>query len=80
MPARLKLSVHAQTRITERGVDLAHIKRAILEPDFTNKSFEGRILSRKTLEDGRLIEVIYSKDGFRGTNDYFIVTAYYIES
>lgn len=34
--------------------------------------------SIKALENGKTIEVIYSKEGFRKTNDYFIVTAYYL--
>lgn len=78
MPARLKLSVHSQIRLQERGIDPAIVKTAILDPDFTKPTFAGRILVRKELEDGRTIQVIYSKDDFKGTNDCFIITAYFI--
>lgn len=78
MPARLKISVHAQVRLLERGIDPANLKRVVLEPDFTESSYSGNIKSNKELEDGRVLEVIYRKEDFRKTNEYFIVTAYYI--
>lgn len=61
----------------ERGIDIDHIKRAIKEPDFTEPTFEGRIKVRKQIDDKRVIEVIYYKQGFKGANDPVIITAYY---
>ncbi len=76
---RLKFTGHSQVRLQERGLQIDDIKKAIREPDFTEPTFEGRMLARKSLSNGRTIEVIYFKDGFRKSNDYFIITAYYIE-
>lgn len=78
MPARLKISVHAQARLIERGIDVGHVKSAVLNPDFTEAAYDGKMRATKELDGGRTIEVIYSKEDYRGTNDYFIVTAYYI--
>ena len=78
MPARLKFSVHAQIRLQERNIDVSHIKAALLHPDFTEQANQGKIRCKKLLESGKTIEVIYAKEDFRNTNDYFIVTAYYL--
>ena len=76
---RLKFPNHAQERIQERGIDVDHIKKAIREPDFTEPQFEGRILARKQIDKKRLIEVIYFKEvSVKKTNDYLIITAYYL--
>ena len=77
MPMRLKLSVHAQTRMAEREFQIEHVRLAIREPDLAENTFEGRVKVTKELEDGRTIIVLYYKEDFRGTNDYFIITAYY---
>ncbi len=78
MPIRLKFPLHAQDRMQEREFQAKHIKLAIREPDLTKKVFEGRLKVTKKLEDGRQIVVIYFKEDFRGSNDYFIITSYYI--
>ena len=76
---RLKFPPHAQERIQERGLQIDHIKQAIREPDFTKKVFEDRTLVRKKIDKKRTIEVIYCKEGIvRNTNDYLVVTAYYL--
>lgn len=64
--------------MAEREFQAEHIRAAINKPDFTEKVFEGRIKVRKKLDDGRTIVVVYYKEDVRGTNDYFIITAYYI--
>lgn len=69
---------HFQHRMMERGIDVDHIKRAIKTPDFTEPTFQGRILVRKEIDKDRVIEVIYYKQGFKDTNDYVIITAYYL--
>ncbi|MDB5266080.1 MAG: hypothetical protein JWM39_793 [Parcubacteria group bacterium] len=43
------------------------------------RTFEGRVKVRKKLANGKIIQVIYYKEDVRGTNDYFIITAYYID-
>lgn len=78
MPVRLKFTRHAQDRIQERGIDADHIKKAIFHPSFTKNVNGGKIQVRTVLEDGRDIEVIYSKEGFRNSNDVLIITAYYL--
>lgn len=62
----------------ERGIDVDHIKRAIKNPDFTEQTFQGRMLVRKEIDERRVIEVIYYKQGFKDANDYVIITAYYL--
>lgn len=69
---------HFQHRMVERGIDVDHIKRAIKSPDFTEPSFNGRILARKEIDAERVIEVIYYRQGFRDANDPIIITAYYL--
>lgn len=61
----------------ERGIDVDHVKQAIRNPDFTEPIFQGRILVRKEIDKTRVIEVIYYRQGFKGANDYVIITAYY---
>lgn len=78
MPIRLKFPPHMQDRIQDRSIDADHVRKAINNPDFTKSVFEGRILVKKKLEDGRTIKVIYFKDGFRDVNDRVIITALYI--
>jgi hypothetical protein len=78
MPIRLKFSKHAQDRIQERVLQAEHIKIAIREPDLARITFDNRIKVSKKLPNDRTITVIYYKEDFRGTNDYFIITAYYI--
>lgn len=75
---KLLFTRHFQHRMMERGIDVDHIKRAIKNPDFTEVTFEGRILVRKKIDDKRVIEVIYYKQGFKGANDPIIITAYYL--
>ena len=77
MPIRLKFPMHMQDRIQERGIQAEHLREAINNPDSTKQVFEGRIKILKTLEDGKEITVIYYREDFKGTNDYFIITAYY---
>ena len=78
---RLKFPNHAQERIQERGIAIEHIKKAIREPDFTKRQFEDRILASKKIDKKRTIEVIYCKEAsMKKTNDYLIITAYYITS
>lgn len=63
----------------ERGIDIDHVRKAINSPDFTKETFEHRILVRKRVDENRVIEVIYFRDGFRDSRDYIIITAYFIK-
>jgi uncharacterized DUF497 family protein len=56
---RLKFTVHAQIRMQERGLQVDDIKKAINDPDFTKDAYEGKVLVRKELANGRTIEVVY---------------------
>lgn len=78
MPARLTFGIHAQIRLRERGIDPAHIKRVVLDADRTAVSGDGTRRARKTLENGRVLEVIHVTHALMRTNDYFIVTAHFI--
>ncbi len=74
---KLLFPKHFQYRLMERGIDVDHVKHAIRDPDFTETTFQGRILVRKEIDEKRVIEVIYYRQGFKGANDYVIITAYY---
>jgi hypothetical protein len=77
MAVRLKFTRHAQDMIQYRNISVDHIRSAIREPDFTEDSFQDRVLVRKQVDDSREIEVVYYREGFRDANDYVIITAYY---
>lgn len=74
---KLLLTHHFQYRMLERGIELDHVKKAVKDPDFTETTFQDRIMVRKQIDENRVIEVIYYRQGFKGANDYVIVTAYY---
>ena len=80
MPLRIKFPPHCQERINERSLQIEHIRKAINEPDLQKSTFKGRVLVRKKIDEERVIEVIYFKDGFRDTNDIVIITAVYLKS
>ncbi len=61
----------------ERVIQAEHVRAAIMKPDFSKQSFDGRTEAYKVLADGREITVIYAKNNFKGTNDCYIITAYY---
>jgi hypothetical protein len=63
----------------ERNINVQELRSAISSPDSTMRTFEGRVKVRKKLANGKIIQVIYYKEDVRGTNDYFIITAYYID-
>ncbi len=74
---KLKLTNHFQTRLNERNINLEHVKLAIKSPDSKEAVFEDRIKVTKVI-DGKVIEVVYFKDGFRDRqNEYLLITAYY---
>jgi hypothetical protein len=74
---RLKFPNHMQDMIQYRNLNVDHVRLAIREPDFTSDAYEGKTKVCKQLEDGRAIKVVYYKDGFRDSNDFMVVTAYY---
>ena len=74
---KLLFPTHFQVRMLERGIDVDHVKKAVKNPDFTETVFQGRTRVRKAIDTNRSIEVIYYRQGFKGANDYVIITAYY---
>lgn len=77
---RLKLPNHIQDMIQYRNLSADHIRLAIRESDWTKDVLNGRLKSCKQLEKGRAIRVVYYKDGFRDTNDFIVITAYYTDN
>lgn len=75
---RLKLTKHFQDMIQYRSIDMDHVKKAIKNPEFTKQLTNGRIMARKKVGNGKTIEVIYCKEGFRNSNDHLVITAYYL--
>jgi len=76
---KLKLTVHFQQRLSERGIEIEHVKQAIRNPELTENVFEGRIVVQKNI-GGKTIEVVYFKDGFRDKEEYICITARYLDS
>jgi hypothetical protein len=75
---KLKLTKHAQDMVSYRGLSIDHIKRAINEPDSKKDSYENKIKVIKKV-DGKKIEVIYCKEGFKDKKgEYLVITAYYL--
>jgi hypothetical protein len=75
---KLKMTVHFQARLSERGIDIDHIKQAIRNPDLKESVFDGKIKVTKKVSDNKEIEVIYSKEAFKDKGEeYLLVTAYY---
>ncbi len=79
MPLRLKFPIHCQERIADRTLQIEHIRKAINEPDLQKVTFKDRVLVRKKIDEERVIEVIYYRDGFKDTNDIIIITAIYLK-
>jgi hypothetical protein len=75
---RLKLSIHFQGRLTERGINMDHLKSAIRNPDASEIVFAGRTRVQKKI-NGKMVEVVYFKEGSSGKGETFvIITAYYL--
>lgn len=71
------MTVHFQSRLNERNVNFDHVKEAIKDPDSKENVFDGKIKVTKKIS-GRIIEVIYCKEGFKDRKDeYLLITAYY---
>lgn len=75
---KLWLTDHFKYRMTERGIDIAHVKRAVKEPDFTKQNPDGTVLARKKIDDERTIEVVYREQSFKDNHDPVMITAYYL--
>ncbi|HQU08076.1 MAG TPA: hypothetical protein PK539_03435 [Candidatus Paceibacterota bacterium] len=69
-----------QDMIQFRGLNVEHVKLAIREPDWTKKTFQGRLRACKQVGRNKAVRVVYYKDGFRDSNDYIVITAYYSPS
>ncbi len=74
---RLKFPNHMQDRIQDRELNIDHVRLAINKPDFTEASYAGRTKVCKQIEAEKFIKVVYYKDGFKDSNDFIVVTAYY---
>lgn len=74
---------HCAERMSERNIDLEHIKRAVRNavdnPSLTEATYDGKILTRHEADGNRTLEVIYSSEGFRDKKGYKVVTAYWLE-
>ncbi|MCA9356654.1 DUF4258 domain-containing protein [Candidatus Nomurabacteria bacterium] len=66
---KIRMSIHAQIRSIERGIDVDTIKRVIRTPDSSENQFEGRVKAVKIIDD-RSITVIYTID----KNVFVIIT------
>jgi len=75
---KLKLTRHFQDMMILRGIDINHVKQALLNPDETKDAYKGKIKAIKEV-GGKTIEVIYCRESFRDKGkEYLIITAYYL--
>lgn len=68
----IRFTNHAQFRINERKIDLAHIEAALKEKGGID-SFVGTYIAKRTFGQ-KTIEVIYKKKG----KEIIVITAYYL--
>ena len=75
---KLKFGYHCQFRLYERGINVDHIKKAIMNPDSKQDAYEGKIKVQKKIGN-KVIKVIYYKKDLKDKKEeYNIITAYYI--
>jgi len=75
---KLKFGYHCQFRLYERGINVDHIKKAIMNPDSRRDTYEGKIKVQKKI-GGKIIKVVYCKNTCKDKKEeYNIITAYYI--
>lgn len=66
-------------RMSDRSIDIDHVKATVKAPELTQKYGDGKVMVLRTIDKNRKLKVIYFKDGTtRGTEDILIITAYYI--
>jgi len=64
--------------MSQRGIDIDHVKQAVVRPDTTEKTYDNKIIARRKIGE-KTIEVIYCKEGFKDKKDeYLLITAYYL--
>lgn len=74
----LNLTSHFQLRMVERGINIDHVKRAIKDPDIIENAFDEKLKATKEI-DGKTIQVIYYREGFKSKEtNYIVITAYYL--
>jgi hypothetical protein len=70
---KFELRDHSKTRLLERGIDVEKVKETMRNPGETKQGYDGRLISRKSFEEG-IIEVVYTK---KTKSKAVIMTAYY---
>lgn len=76
---KLKFSVHFKFRLAERGIDIDYIKRVIQSPDQTSHSLEGQTVAIKAISSRKLKVVYARKLDRKGSIEYIIISAYYLD-
>ncbi len=70
---------HFQDMVVDRNINIDHMKKSIINPDFAYRTSDGKIVARKSFND-TVLEVVYIKDFFgKAREQYRIITAYYID-
>ena len=74
----LKLTVHAQIRLFERGFSIDDLKKVIRNPDKVEYLLDGCVKIWKKLEDKSTLKIVYKMDNLRNKKGaYIIITAYF---
>ena len=70
---KIDVPLHAEYRLIARGIDIDNAKKTIRNPSEKILQGDGRIKATKTLEDGRVLTIIYVKE----KTQMIIITGYY---
>ena len=74
----LKLTVHAQIRLFERGFSIDDFKKVIRNPDKVEYLLDGCVKVWKKLGDKSTLKIVYKIDNLRNKKStYIIITAYF---
>lgn len=76
---RISASDHAIYRLMERGIDVEVAKSVIRRPENTKNVSDGRIISSRTMKDGRKLSIIHVNDKIGKKVEVTVITGYYEE-
>lgn len=74
----LKMTVHFQKRLSERGIKIKDVKSTLKDPDYVGKQEDGKEWAIKMFGK-KSLKVVYCKEEFRDLkNHYLLITVYLI--
>lgn len=71
--AGIILTIHVQTRLIERGIDVHEAKQTVKNGKITKNENNGTITKERALHDGRVLVVVFKQE----MSNIIVKTAYY---